>query len=107
MTSDITTDTPAMVQLIEYWTDRFADVDALLTDWITSTAGQRTATRTRIGADSHDPDHYIEILEFNSVEDAERNSHLPGTEAVHERFVPLCTRGPFFTDLLIRRDTSL
>jgi hypothetical protein len=96
-----------MVQLIEYWTDRFPEVDALLTDWITSTKGQRTATRTRIGQDRNDAGHYIEILEFDSVDDAERNSHLPSTEAVHERFVPLCTRGPLFTDLLIRRDAPL
>jgi hypothetical protein len=96
-----------LIQLIEYWTDRFDEVDSLLTDWITDSQGQRTATRTRIGQDRHDPQHYIEVLEFNSAEDAELNSQLPVTDAVHQRFVPLCSRGPFFTDLLIHRDTAL
>jgi hypothetical protein len=95
------------IQLIEYWTDRFDEVDSLLTDWITDSQEQRTATRTRIGQDRQDSHHYIEILEFNSVEDAELNSQLPATDAVHQRFVSLCSRGPFFTDLLIRRDTVL
>lgn len=95
------------IQLIEYWTDRFDEVDSLLTDWITDSQGQRTATRTRIGQDRHDRQHYIELLEFNSVEDAERNSQLPVTDAIHQRFVPLCSRGPIFTDLLIHRDTVL
>jgi hypothetical protein len=96
-----------LIQLIEYWTDRFDEVDNLLTDWITDSQGQRTATRTRIGQDRHDSQHYIEVLEFSSVEDAELNSQLPVTDAVHQRFVPLCSRGPFFTDLLIHRDTVL
>jgi hypothetical protein len=96
-----------LVQLIEYWTDRFDEVDSLLTDGITDSQGQRTATRTRIGQDRHDAQHYIEVLEFNSVEDAELNSRLPVTDAIHQRFVPLCSRGPFFTDLLIHRDTVL
>jgi hypothetical protein len=96
-----------LIQLIEYWTDRFDEVDSLLTDWITDSQGRRTATRTRVGQDRHDPQHYIEVLEFNSVEDAELNSQLPVTDAVHQRFVPLCSRGPFFTDLLIHRDTVL
>jgi hypothetical protein len=96
-----------LIQLIEYWTDRFDEVDSLLTDWITDSQGQRTATRTRVGQDRHDPQHYIEVLEFNSVEDAELNSQLPVTDAVHQRFVPLCSRGPFFTDLLIHRDAVL
>ncbi|AMU75921.1 hypothetical protein A3O06_16070 [Mycobacteroides abscessus] len=32
---------------------------------------------------------------------------FPGTHEIHQRFVPLCTRGPLFTDLLICRDTQL
>ncbi|WP_016889197.1 hypothetical protein [Mycobacteroides abscessus] len=96
-----------MVQLIEYWTDRFPEVDALLDEWITGTHGQRTAERTRIGVDRHDSSHHIEIIEFRSAADADRNSALPGTHEIHQRFVPLCTRGPLFTDLLICRDTQL
>ncbi|WP_202909629.1 hypothetical protein [Mycobacteroides abscessus] len=96
-----------MIQLIEYWTESFDDVDNLLTDWIQNSQGQRTAKRTRVGQDRNESNHYIEILEFNSVDDAERNSQLPSTDAIHERFVKLCTQGPVFTDLLIRRDVDL
>lgn len=54
--------------------------------------------------DRHDPTHYIEILEFDSAEDAALNSSLPETNATHEVFVHLCTDGPRFIDLDVVRD---
>lgn len=57
-------------------------------------ASLRTATRTRVCRDRDDPTHYMEILEFDSYDDAMVNSELAVTNATHEAFVPLCTDGP-------------
>lgn len=91
-----------MVQLIEYWTDRFPEVDALLDEWITGTHGQRTAERTRIGVDRHDSSHHIEIIEFRSAADADRNSALPG----HPRN-PSEVRSPVHTGTALHRPIDL
>ncbi|GAA3741676.1 hypothetical protein GCM10022225_26450 [Plantactinospora mayteni] len=97
----------AFIQIIDYRTDRPDDVDQVLTDWINATTGIRTARRTRVCRDRHDPTHYMEIIEFDSVEDAAINSNLPQTQATHEAFVPLCTDGPRFIDLDVLRDEQL
>ena len=95
------------VQLIEYSTTQPEAVDELLSRWIAESGGQRTATRTRVGRDHHDPQHFVEILEFPSYDDAMRNSHLSVTHAVHEQFVQLCTEPPRFVDLDIVREEKL
>lgn len=95
------------VQLIDYRTTRPEEVDELLTRWIADSGGQRTAVRTRVGRDRHDPHHFVEILEFRSHDDAMRNSELPATNDVHERFVELCSEPPRFVDLDILREEQL
>lgn len=95
------------IQLIDYHTDQPDAVDDLLSQWIVTSAGERTARRTRVCRDVHDPTHYVEILEFDSAEDAMTNSQLPQTNAVHEQFTGLCTTGPTFTDLSVTRDQPL
>ena len=97
----------AFIQIIDYRTGQPEAVDDLLSRWIASSAGQRTARRTRVCRDVHDPTHYVEILEFDSAEDALTNSQLPQTNAVHEQFAGLCTAGPSFTDLSVARDQPL
>ncbi|MEW2386586.1 hypothetical protein AB0873_31805 [Micromonospora sp. NPDC047707] len=95
------------VQLIDYHTDRPEEVDRLLSTWITSSTGVRAARRTRVCRDRHESTHYIEIIEFDSREDAAANSNLPETRAVHAAFAPLCTDGPRFIDLDVQRDERL
>ena len=61
----------------------------LLDEWITNSAGQRTATRTRVGKDRNDPTHYFNIVFFDSYESAMENSNLPETEALAEQMAAL------------------
>ena len=95
------------VQLIEYRTDHPEQVDELLDERISTSEGTRTATRTRVCRDHHDPARFVEILEFPSREVAMANSELPATNAIHEKFALLCEDGPHFTDLEVRRDQPL
>lgn len=92
------------IQIIDYRTECPEAVDRLLTEWINGSAGLRTATRTRVCRDLDDPTHYMEILEFDSYDDAMVNSELAVTNATHEAFVPLCTDGPRFINLDVIRD---
>ncbi|WP_018807042.1 hypothetical protein [Salinispora arenicola] len=96
----------AFIQIIDYRTDCPEEVDRVLTEWINASAGRRTATRTRVCRDRDDPTHYMEILEFDSHDDAVVNSELTMTNATHEAFVPLCTEGPHFINLDVMRDES-
>jgi hypothetical protein len=95
------------IQLIEYRTTQPEAVDELLSQWIAASGGQRTATRTRVGRDHDDAQHFVEILEFPSYEEAMRNSELPATNGVHEQFVELCSEPPRFVDLDIVREEQL
>ena len=97
----------SFIQLIDYHTDQPQAVDDLLSGWIAASAGKRTARRTRVCQDVNNPAHYVEILEFDSEQDALTNSQLPETNAVHEQFTALCTAGPNFTDLSVTRDQPL
>lgn len=95
------------VQLIEYRTTQPDAVDELLSRWIAESGGQRTATRTRVGRDHHDAQHFVEILEFPSYDEAMHNSQLPVTHGIHEQFILLCTEPPRFVDLDIVREEQL
>jgi hypothetical protein len=95
------------IQLIEYRTTQPEAVDELLSQWIADSGGRRTATRTRVGRDHHDGDHFVEILEFPSYDEAMRNSEMPETNGIHERFVQLCAEPPRFVDLDVVREEQL
>lgn len=94
------------IQLISYRTHEPGKVGRLLDEWITNSAGQRTAIRTRVGQDRNDPTRYVEILEFPSYEEAMRNSQLEVTTATDAEFRPLVA-DLIFTDLDIVRDEQL
>ncbi len=96
----------SFVQLISYRTSDPEQVDRLLDDWITDSAGVRTAKRTRVGRDRQDPNRYVEILEFDSYEDAVHNSRLRATTDVDERFRHV-VEDLSFTDLDIVRGEDL
>jgi hypothetical protein len=95
------------IQLIDYKTTRVDEVQALLTRWIETTGGIRTATRTTVGRDRNDPTHFIEILQFPAYGDALRNSNLSETNKIHEEFVGLCVEYPKFINLDVIRDESI
>ncbi|MGW1073769.1 ester cyclase [Streptomyces sp. NPDC002537] len=97
----------AFRQIVDCKTRRYDDMDRLLDDWIDATEGKRTATHAVVGRDRADRDHYVEIIEFPSYEDAMRNSGLPETNRIFEEMVALCDGMPTFTDLDEVRDDQL
>lgn len=94
-------------QVIDCRTKKLDEVNKLMDDWVEATQGKRTATHSMVGRDRSDATHVVEIVEFPSYEDAQRNSHLPETDRIFQGMVAACEQPPTFTDLDIVRDDQL
>jgi hypothetical protein len=93
------------MQIIEMRTSRRDEVQALLDEWRTTTAGRRTAQRAVTGRDQDHDDVYITVVEFPSYEAAMTNSDLPETRELAERLAKLCDAPPTFRNIdIIRQD---
>jgi predicted ester cyclase len=95
------------VQLIECKTGRVDEMNRLMDTWVEQTKGKRTATHAIVGRDMSDATHIVEMVEFPSYDEAQRNSSLPETNRIFEEMVALCDEPPTFTDLDVLRDEQL
>jgi hypothetical protein len=92
----------AFIQVIELVTMRPDEVEALVNEWRTKTAGRRTAHRGTFTQDRERPNTYVQIVEFPSYEDAMANSDLPETASFAERLAQLCDGAMVFRNLDVR-----
>ncbi|MEU5421464.1 ester cyclase [Streptomyces sp. NPDC001407] len=97
----------AFMQIVDCKTRSYDDMNRLMDQWVEATEGKRTATHAVVGRDRSDSDHYVEIIEFPSYEEAMKNSGLPETNRIFEEMVALCEGEPVFTDLEVVRDEQL
>jgi quinol monooxygenase YgiN len=94
------------VQIIEFTTSRFSEVEPLMEDWVAKTEGKRSASRSVITRDRARANTFVQVVEFPSYEAAMANSDLPETQQVAERLSALCDAPPAFRNLdLVREDT--
>lgn len=97
----------AYIQIIEYRTSKFDELNALLDTWLEATKGKRPATRAVQTKDRDASDIYVQIVEFPSYEEAMANSNLPETSEFAERIAALCDGPPSFRNLdVLREDTN-
>jgi hypothetical protein len=95
----------AYAQIIELTTTKFAEIEELMSEWMTATEGRRTARRGLLTKDRERPDTYLQVVEFPSYEDAMANNALPETSQFAERISALCSSGPTFRNLdVVRTD---
>jgi hypothetical protein len=87
------------IQVIEYKTSRWDEMQPLLTRYRDETKGRGTAGRTTICVDRAAPGRYVAIVEFESYEAAMENSNLPETEEMAEAVMALCDEPPVFHNL--------
>ena len=87
------------IQLIEYRTSRWDEIDPLIKQWRKDTEGRRTVERTTVCVDRSAPSRYMAIVEFPSYEAALENSNLPETEDLAEAVSALCDQPPVFHNL--------
>lgn len=90
------------IQIIELTTTQPDQVEALVEEWQTQTAGRRTAQRGTFTQDRDRPGIYVQIVEFPSYEDAMANSNLPETAAFAKRLTELCDKPMEFRNLDVR-----
>ncbi|MGW1136350.1 ester cyclase [Streptomyces zhihengii] len=95
------------VQIIDYKTADFDGMNSVMERWVEQTKGKRTTGHAVTGKDRTDSRHYVDIVEFNSYEEAMENSHLPETDKMFQEMVALCDGMPSFTDLDVVREEQL
>ncbi|WAZ20979.1 hypothetical protein STRCI_002132 [Streptomyces cinnabarinus] len=95
------------VQIIDFETDRFEEMEELLQEARQRNADREGGPTHRILLKDRDtPGRYLSLIEFDSYEEAMRNSEDPETTKMAEQLGALCSRAPRFTncDLLDSSD---
>lgn len=87
------------IQLVEFETTRFEEGKALNEEYRAKMQGRTTARRSTVTKDRDHPNRYIVAIEFDSYEDAMRNSELAETSEFAGKMAELTDVGPKFTNL--------
>ncbi|WP_411101319.1 ester cyclase [Streptomyces sp. cmx-4-9] len=95
------------VQVIDYETLRFDEMNALIDRYTEQSSGRRTVGHTMIGRDREARNHYVDFVEFPSYEEAMKNSQLPETDRMFQEMVSLCEGMPRFMNLDVVRDEHM
>jgi hypothetical protein len=89
----------SFVQIVEFTTTKFEEMQALEERWRKETEGKRSSGRVMACRDRDRADHYYMIVEFPSYEEAMRNNDMPETDRMSRQMREL-TDGPVgFTNL--------
>ena len=91
------------VQIVEYQTSKFDEMQKLSDEWRAATEGKRSTGRVTICADRDRPNTYLVIAEFPSYEEAMRNNDLPETGEFSGRMAALADGAPTFRNLDVER----
>lgn len=94
------------IQVIEYETTREKEMEPLFEEFLAATEGKRTLNHEYHTQDRDRPNHYVDIVEFPSYEEAMRNSRLPETQSIAARMQELCTGETRFLNLEVKDDQT-
>ena len=83
----------AFVQIIEFETSKFDEMQTMGDDWEAAAGEGRRATRRILCQDRDNPNRYCNIVFFDSYEAAMENSNLPATQEFAQKMMAL-TDGP-------------
>ncbi|MGW5634986.1 hypothetical protein [Streptomyces sp. NPDC003832] len=95
------------VQIIDFETERLDEMEQLLEEARQRMGDREGGPTHRILLKDRDaPGRYLSLIEFESYDEAMRNSEHPDTTKMAEQMGALCTRAPRFTncDLLDSSD---
>lgn len=95
------------IQVIDFQTDRIDELRALVGDFRTATEGKRTAKRALLTKSRDEENRYLNIVFFDSYEEAMKNSELPETSAFAEQMMKLSLGPASFYNLDVVLDESL
>ncbi|WRZ93561.1 hypothetical protein OHB54_33695 [Streptomyces sp. NBC_01007] len=96
------------VQIIDIESERMDEMRRLVEEAEQRNAGREGGpTHRLVLKDRNTPNRYLVLVEFESYEDAMRNSGDPETGKMAEQLAALCTRPPSFTDCDVQEMTEL
>ncbi len=93
---------PGFIQIMEFETSRIDELEALMTEFRDERGDDLLASKATITEDRSRPGHYFVIVEFDSYEEAMKNSDDPATSAMAEKINALLTGPRVFHDLDVR-----
>jgi quinol monooxygenase YgiN len=91
------------VQIVQYKTSKFDEVQKLADNFRDQTAGRRTVTRVMVGRDRDNTGQFMTIAEFPSYEEAMKNNDLPETQEFSAAMMKLADGPPTFYNLDLER----
>jgi hypothetical protein len=96
----------AFIQIIEFSTTRMEEGTPHVEAWEKATEGKRTAQRAVLCRDRNDPNHYFNVVFFDSHEAAMENSNMPETQELAQKLSELTDGPPTFYDLDVVYDRT-
>jgi quinol monooxygenase YgiN len=95
------------IQTIEFTTTRIGEIEELMDEWVTKSARRRTPHRATLLVEQDRPNTYLQIVEFDSYEEAMQNNALPETAEFAEKASKLVDSGPVYRNLEVSRIDDL
>jgi quinol monooxygenase YgiN len=96
----------AFVQIIEFKTSKFDEMNKVADDWEAAVGESRTARRRVLCQDRDNPGRYFNVVFFDSYESAMENSNQPATKEFSEKLMSLADGPPTFYNLDVLDDQS-
>ena len=94
----------AFVQVIEFRSSRIDEMEGVVDEWEKATEGKRQARRRVLCKDRDIPGRYLNVVFFDSYEEAMENSSLPETDALSKKLMGLADGPPTFYNLNVLDD---
>jgi len=95
------------IQVIEFRSSKPDEIATLVAGYREASAGKSTARRGLLTRSRDDEGGYVNIVFFDSYEEAMRNSELPETSAFAEKMMALCDGPPTFHNLDVVVDEQM
>ncbi len=96
----------AFVQIIEFQTSKFDEMQKLGEQWEAAAGQDRTARRRILCQDRDQPGRYFNLVFFDSYESAMENSNQPATQEFSQKMMALGDGPPTFYNLDVLDDRS-
>lgn len=87
------------IQIIDYETDRAAEIDQAMRKAMSQDVGTMGITRLEQTQDLDNPRHFVTIVEFATYEAAMANNARPEIDTLAGHLAALCTSGPRYQNL--------
>ena len=96
----------SFVQIIQFQTSKLEEMRAIGQEWEAAAAGASKARRRVLCADRDNPGRYMNIVFFDSYDEAMENSALPQTTEFSAKMAALADEPPTFVNLDVLDDVT-